>query len=171
MHKHRTNFWHVGVWKLGGSNWTCQLDAWDRNDSVGRLGEPKTVPVIKRKLIVLKIVINFILTYVPFLYNPQWFIYFYINNLCFYLSSTKFSDGMTRNRTSLVSDSYSLLGVQWRLSTALILPVSYRGGFGGFKPPPPRNSEILTKFQKLRKFYYMKWNLLYQITAASRTSD
>jgi hypothetical protein len=31
-----------------------------------------------------------------------------------------------------------------------------RGGFGGFKPPPPRNSEILTKYQKLRKFYYMK---------------
>jgi hypothetical protein len=22
--------------------------------------------------------------------------------------------------------------------------------------PPPRNSEILTKYQKLRKFYYMK---------------
>jgi hypothetical protein len=33
--------------------------------------------------------------------------------------------------------------------------VAYRGGFGGFKPPP-RNSEILTKYQKLIKFYYMK---------------
>jgi hypothetical protein len=49
--------------------------------------------------------------------------------------------------------------------------LAYRGGFGGFKPPPPRNSEILTKYQKLRNFYYMKWNLLYQITAASRTPD
>jgi hypothetical protein len=27
------------------------------------------------------------------------------------------------------------------------------------------------KYQKLRKFYYMKWNSLYQITAASRTPD
>jgi hypothetical protein len=24
----------------------------------------------------------------------------------------------------------------------------------------PRNSEILTKYKKLRKFYYMKWNFL-----------
>jgi hypothetical protein len=29
-------------------------------------------------------------------------------------------------------------------------------GLGGSNPPPPRNSEILTKYQKLRKFYYMK---------------
>jgi len=28
-----------------------------------------------------------------------------------------------------------------------------------------------TKYQKLRKFYYMKWIILYQITAASRTPD
>jgi hypothetical protein len=28
-----------------------------------------------------------------------------------------------------------------------------------------------TKYQKLRKLYYMKWNFLYQITAASRTPD
>jgi hypothetical protein len=48
--------------------------------------------------------------------------------------------------------------------------VAYRGGVWGFKPPP-QNSEILTKYQKLRKFYYMKWNFLYQITAASRTPD
>jgi len=27
------------------------------------------------------------------------------------------------------------------------------------------------KHQKLRKFYYMKWNFLYQITAVSRTPD
>jgi len=27
------------------------------------------------------------------------------------------------------------------------------------------------KYQKLRKFYYMKLNFLYQITAASRTPD
>ena len=27
------------------------------------------------------------------------------------------------------------------------------------------------KYQKLRKFYHMKWNSLYQITAASRTPD
>jgi len=27
------------------------------------------------------------------------------------------------------------------------------------------------KYQKLRKFYYMKWNFLYQITAACRTPD
>jgi len=27
------------------------------------------------------------------------------------------------------------------------------------------------KYQKLRKFYYMKWNFLYQITAYSRTPD
>jgi len=27
------------------------------------------------------------------------------------------------------------------------------------------------KYQKLRKFYYIKWNFLYQITAASRTPD
>jgi hypothetical protein len=27
------------------------------------------------------------------------------------------------------------------------------------------------KYQKLRKCYYMKWNFLYQITAASRTHD
>jgi len=26
-------------------------------------------------------------------------------------------------------------------------------------------------YQKLRKFYYMKWNFFYQITAASRTPD
>ena len=30
---------------------------------------------------------------------------------------------------------------------------------------------IVLKYQKLRKFYYMKWNFLYQITAASRTPD
>jgi hypothetical protein len=40
----------------------------------------------------------------------------------------------------------------------------------GGSNPPSRNSEILTKYQKLRKFYYMKWKL-YQITAASRTPD
>jgi len=27
------------------------------------------------------------------------------------------------------------------------------------------------KYQKLIKFYYMKWNFLYQITASSRTPD
>jgi hypothetical protein len=27
------------------------------------------------------------------------------------------------------------------------------------------------KYKKLRKFYYMEWNFLYQITAASRTPD
>jgi len=27
------------------------------------------------------------------------------------------------------------------------------------------------KYQKLRKFYYTKWNFLYQTTAASRTPD
>jgi hypothetical protein len=41
--------------------------------------------------------------------------------------------------------------------------------FGGFKPP--RNSKILTKYQKLRKFCHIKLNLSYQITAASRTPD
>ena len=30
---------------------------------------------------------------------------------------------------------------------------------------------IVLKYQKLRKFYYMKLNFLYQITAASRTPD
>jgi hypothetical protein len=50
--------------------------------------------------------------------------------------------------------------------------VAYRGGdLRGSNPPPPRNSEILTKYQKLRKFHDMKWNFLYQITAASRTPD
>jgi len=27
------------------------------------------------------------------------------------------------------------------------------------------------KYQKLRTFYHVKWNFLYQITAASRTAD
>jgi hypothetical protein len=36
------------------------------------------------------------------------------------------------------------------------LAVAYRGGWFGGLTPPPRNSEILTKHQKLRKFYYMK---------------
>jgi hypothetical protein len=31
-----------------------------------------------------------------------------------------------------------------------------RGAFRGFNPPSPRKSEILTKYQKLRNFYYMK---------------
>jgi len=51
------------------------------------------------------------------------------------------------------------------------------------KLPPVRNFFTLTmtnklvviinslKYQKLRKFYFMKWNFLYQITAASRTPD
>jgi len=51
------------------------------------------------------------------------------------------------------------------------------------KLPPVRNCFTLTmtnklvviinslQYQKLRKFYYMKWNFLYQITAASRTPD
>jgi len=30
---------------------------------------------------------------------------------------------------------------------------------------------IVLKYKKLRKFYYMKYNFLYQITAASRTPD
>jgi len=30
---------------------------------------------------------------------------------------------------------------------------------------------IVLKYQNLRKFYYMKWNFLYQTTAASRTPD
>ena len=33
------------------------------------------------------------------------------------------------------------------------------------------SSQIVLKYQKLRKLYYMKWNLLYQIAAASRTPD
>ena len=51
------------------------------------------------------------------------------------------------------------------------------------KLPPVHNCFTLTmtnklvviinslKYQKLRKFYYMKLNFLYQITAASRTPD
>jgi len=50
------------------------------------------------------------------------------------------------------------------------------------KLPPVQNCFTLTmtnklviinslKYQKLRKFYYMKRNFLYQITAASRISD
>jgi len=50
------------------------------------------------------------------------------------------------------------------------------------KLPPVRNcftlavtnwlsSYIVLKYQKLRNFCYMKWNFLYQITAASRTLD
>jgi len=51
------------------------------------------------------------------------------------------------------------------------------------KLPPVRNCFTLAitnklvviinslKYQKLRKFYYMKWNFLYQITAASRIPD
>ena len=51
------------------------------------------------------------------------------------------------------------------------------------KLPPVHNCFTLTmtnklvviinslKYQKLRKFYYMKWNFLYQIIAASRTPD
>jgi hypothetical protein len=31
--------------------------------------------------------------------------------------------------------------------------------------------EIVLQYQKLRKFCYLKWNFLYQITAASRTPD
>jgi len=68
VHKQWTNLWHVDMWNLHGTNWTCQLVAWERNDSVGRLDEPKTVLVIGRKLFVLKTVINFILNYLPFLY-------------------------------------------------------------------------------------------------------
>ena len=30
---------------------------------------------------------------------------------------------------------------------------------------------VIIKYQKLRKFFCMKWNCLYQITAASRTPD
>jgi hypothetical protein len=51
------------------------------------------------------------------------------------------------------------------------ISVAYRGGGLGGSTPPPRNSEILTKYQKLRKFYHMKLNFLYQITAAYRTPD
>ena len=54
-------------------------------------------------------------------FSWHWFIYFCINNLCFYLSFTEFFDGMTKNRTSLLSVSYSLLGTQRRLSTMFIL--------------------------------------------------
>jgi hypothetical protein len=32
-------------------------------------------------------------------------------------------------------------------------------------------SDVSIKYQKLRKFYHMKWNFLYQITVASRTPD
>jgi hypothetical protein len=64
---------------------------------------------------------------------------------------------------------YSWHWLHNRLLCSLHTTVAYQVGFGGFKPP--RNSEILTKYQKLRKFYYMKWNFLYQITAASRTPD
>ena len=31
--------------------------------------------------------------------------------------------------------------------------------------------DVSIKYQKLRKFYHMKWNFLYQITVASRTPD
>ena len=31
--------------------------------------------------------------------------------------------------------------------------------------------DVSIRYQKLRKFYHMKWNFLYQITAASRTPD
>jgi hypothetical protein len=54
--------------------------------------------------------------------------------------------------------------------------VAYRGGFGVSTPPPPEIpkfwqswAEIVLKYQKLRKCYYMKLNFLYQITAAART--
>jgi len=33
------------------------------------------------------------------------------------------------------------------------------------------SSLTVLKYQKLRKFYYMKLNFLYQITSASRTPD
>ena len=69
--------------------------------------------------------------------------------------------------------------------------VANRGGGGVETPPSPkfrRPSNYLgcftlamtnklvviinsLKIPKLRKFYYMKWNFLYQITAASRTPD
>jgi hypothetical protein len=59
-----------------------------------------------------------------------------------------------------------------------ILHIFDNGGIpGGIQTPPeiPKFwqswAEIVLKYQKLRNFYYMKWNFLYQITAASRTPD
>jgi hypothetical protein len=44
---------------------------------------------------------------------------------------------------------------------------------GGFHPHPPEIPKFWQSWAEivLRKFYYMKLNFLYQITAASRTPD
>ena len=58
--------------------------------------------------------------------------------------------------------------------------VSFQSRFVTYLLTFPRTSTMTNKFvviinslkyQKLRKFHYMKWNFLYQITAASRTPD
>jgi hypothetical protein len=71
------------------------------------------------------------------------------------------------------SNGYGFLVTLWSLA------VAYRGGVGVFKPPPPKFRRfdeaepkyVVLIYQKLRKVYYMKWNFLYQIIAASRTTD
>jgi hypothetical protein len=50
-----------------------------------------------------------------------------------------------------------------------------RGWFGVFNPPKFRSFDeaepkyVVLTYQKLRKFYYMKWNFLYQTISAPRS--
>jgi hypothetical protein len=64
------------------------------------------------------------------------------------------------------------------LSLIITSGVPRGGRFRGSIPPPPEIpklwqswAETVLKYQKLRKFYYAKWNFLDQNSAASRIPD
>jgi hypothetical protein len=69
-------------------------------------------------------------------------------------------NNLTRIRLSLI-----FRVVSWKA-----LPASYDPHSGIFFLSKAW-CDVSIKYQKLRKFYHMKWNFLYQITAASRTPD
>ena len=71
-------------------------------------------------------------------------------------------NNVTRIQLSLI------FSVAWKA-----LPASYdpHSGIFFFLSLSKAWRDVSIKYQKLRKFYHMKWNFLYQITAASRTPD
>ena len=79
--------------------------------------------------------------------------------------NSQFRGKYIRNNLTRIRLSLTFLVVSWKA-----LPASYDPHSGIFFLSKAW-CDVSIKYQKLRKFYHMKWNFLYQITAASRTPN
>ena len=79
---------------------------------------------------------------------------------------SQFRGKYVRNNLTMIWLSLIFWVVSWKA-----LPASYDPPTVVFFFLSKAWRDVSIKYQKLRKFYHMKWNFLYQITAASRTPD